>query len=254
MGRLVELLGNQYPPVAIYHSREIPDGSEPVAKEHCIVRSFFLPAVKEGRSIYGGPKDVRCGGPMSGFCISDDEKRLFLADAYSNMNGYFDSPERVKRNYLGMLPVPFVTGEYIVFEPLSRTLERGIEPEVVVFLADPLHISALMVLAGFSRESTDSPVEMRYALGCENLYLMPMLESKKKDPKCIIGFTEFAVRRAIDPDKFSFSIPYRLFRKMDENAENSFLAKGRWNMTQEEIEAEMARRGNGVMEKSRSFS
>ena len=65
---------------------------------------------------------------------------------------------------------------------------------------------------------------------------MPILESRKEDPKCIIGFTEFAVRRAVDPDKFSFSVPYPLFRTMDENAEKSLLAKGRWNMTQDEKE------------------
>ena len=79
--------------------------------------------------------------------------------------------------------------------------------------------------AGYARKGNDSPVEMRYALGCENLYLMPILESRKEDPKCIIGFTEFAVRRAVDPDKFSFSVPYPLFRTMDENAENRSLLK-----------------------------
>ena len=235
MGGLIELLGNQYPPVAIYRSQKVSDRYERVAKEHCVVRSFFLPALKEGRSIYGGKKDLCCGGPMSGFCISDDEKRMFLADAYSRMNGYFDSPERVINNYLNVLPVPFTRDDYIVFEPLSKALDNDIEPEVVVFLVDPLHLSALMVLAGYSRKSDDSPVEMRYALGCENLYLMPILENMKENPKCIIGLTEFSVRRFIDPDKFSFSIPYRLYKKMDEEASKSFLSLGRWNDLTESI-------------------
>ena len=226
---LVELLENPYPPVAVYHCRTAPFGSERVSDDHCVIRSFFLPAVKEGRSVYGSPSDIRCGGPASGFCIRDDEHRIELADAYSKGNGYFDSPERVVDNYLDALPVPFTTGDVIVFEPLSTALERGIEPEVVVFLTDPLHISALMTLAGYARESSDSPVEMRYALGCENLYLMPILESRKEDPKCVIGLTEFFVRKFIDPDKFSFSIPYSLFRKMDGYAEETFLSRGRWN-------------------------
>lgn len=229
MGKLVELLDNQYPPIAIYHTKDVPEDSEKVVEEHCIIRSFFLPSVKEGRSIYGAPMDLRCGGPMSGFCISDSDKRMGLADAYSTMNGYFDSPKRVVDNYLDMLPVPFTTEDYIVFEPLSKTQARGIEPEVVVFFADPQHISALMVLAGYARESNDSPVEMRYALSCENLYLMPILESRKENPKCIVGLTEFFVRKFVDPDKFSFSIPYSLYKKMDGYAEETFLSKGRWN-------------------------
>ncbi|MBO4502495.1 MAG: DUF169 domain-containing protein [Candidatus Methanomethylophilus sp.] len=230
MDRLTELLDNQYPPIAIYHTTEVPDWCEKAAEVHCIINSFFIPAIKEGRSIYGGPEDIHCGGPISGFCIEDGGRRSMLEEAYSTKNGYFDSPQRVRDNYLKPLALPFTTKDYIVFEPLSKALDRGIEPEVVVFLADPLHISALTVLAGYARESTDAPVELRFALGCENLYLMPMIESRKEDPKCIVGFTDFYVRKIIDPDKFSFSIPYKLYTKMVSQAEDSFLSKGRWNL------------------------
>ena len=229
MDRLTELLDNQYPPIAIYHTPIVPDNSEKAAEEHCIIRSFFIPALKEGRSIYGAPEDLRCGGPISGFCIEESGRRDMLLDAYSTKNGYFDSPERVKQNYIDPLRLPFTTKEYIVFEPLTKAIERRAEPEVVVFLADPLHISALTVLAGYARESSDAPVEMRFALGCENLYLMPIIESQKENPKCIVGFTDFYVRKIIDPDKFSFSIPYKLYVKMNAQAEDSFLTRGRWN-------------------------
>ena len=229
MDRLTELLGNAYPPVAIYHTPTVPEDCGKPIETHCVINSFLIPAMKEGKSVCGGPGDMHCGGPQSGFCIEEGGRRERLLDAYSSKNGYFDSPERVKRNYIDPLRLPFTTDEYIVFEPLDRTMERGIEPEVVVFLADPLHISALTVLAGYARESDDAPVEMRFALGCENLYLMPMIESRKENPKCIVGFTDFYVRKIIDPDKFSFSIPYALYKKMNANADDSFLTRGRWN-------------------------
>ena len=230
MDRLTELLDNVYPPVAIYHTSTVPDYCEKVSDDHCVIRSFFIPALKEGRSICGGPDDLRCGGPISGFCVGGGGRRDILEEAYSTKNGYFDSPQRVRDNYLDALPLPFFTKAYIVFEPLSKAIEHGAKPEVVVFLADPLHISALTVLAGYARESDDSPVEMRFALGCENLYLMPMIESQKENPKCIVGFTDFFVRKIIDPDKFSFSIPYELYEKMNSYADSSFLSKGRWNL------------------------
>ena len=228
MGRMEDLIDNEYPPVAIYHVNGFPDYCEKMSPEHCVIKAFFLPAAKEGRSICGNPKDIRCGGPASGFCLSMEHDGI-LKEAYSVKNGYFDSPERVVNNYFEALPVPFTRDDLIVFEPLSKAIGRGKVPEVVVYLADPLHISALMTLAGYCRKSNDSPVDMRFALGCENIYLMPMLEESKDDPRCVIGFTEFYVRKFVDPDKFSFSIPYSLYKRMEAYADDTFLTKVKWN-------------------------
>ncbi|MCQ2078955.1 MAG: DUF169 domain-containing protein [archaeon] len=223
---LQDLLGNPHPPVAIYRSETIPEGSERPAREHCAIKGYFLPAVMEGKSICGGPEDIFCGGPKSGFCIGVDPVRDELAECYAQ-TGYFESPELARRNYTDVVKgTP--SDEYIVFEPLARTRERGIDPDVVVFLADPLHISALMDLAGYARRTDDEPVAMRYALACEQLYLLPLIEGRKENPKCILGLTELFVRKLVDSDKFSFAIPYGLYRTMESNAGKSFLTKRVW--------------------------
>ncbi len=229
MGKLVELLKNEYAPISVYHTLERPEGSEsPAESEHCAIRAFFRPAMFEHRSICAKRDGVRCLGAVSGLAVGAEDDRDMLPGMYSDRTPYFDSQERCRRNYIDLLPPRGDAEHYVVFEPLERTLSRGVEPEVVIFLVDPTHLAALTYLAGYDREDTEPPVVLRYALSCEQMVLMPILEGEKQNPKAVIGMTELSTRSMVDMDKLTFSIPYKLFRKMDTNAERSFLAVNPW--------------------------
>ncbi len=236
MGKLIELLRPKYMPVAIYHLEEKPEyASEPDGSHHCIVGSLLLPAL-EGKTVAAKKEQIGCKGAWDGLGLGgeDPDFRSNMAKIYSTGTderegrGYFCCPEIAKENYLSRVPVYGNGTECVVFQPLNEAEKAGVKIETVVMLVDGVEYSAMMTLAGFSRRTDDSVVRSSFGFGCEQLYAMPRQEGEREVPRMVIGLTEFFTRRFIEPGRMALSLPYSLYRQLDEDCEFSFLKDDRW--------------------------
>ncbi len=70
---------------------------------------------------------------------------------------------------------------------------------------------------------------MIHAFACEELYALPLEEGESDDPKAVIGLTELGIRRLCPSDVLSFTVPYKLYQRMEADAGESFLTGALWS-------------------------
>ncbi|MCQ2070875.1 MAG: DUF169 domain-containing protein [archaeon] len=236
MGKLLELLAPEYEPVAIYRTDKMIPGTEPDTASHCCIERLLLPALIQGKTVSSDRTLVGCGGALNGLGFGGSNDRDMIATVYSEGTPekegrhYFDCAERAKRNYIDTVEVTGSGNDAIVVEPVSRAIAKNAPIDVVVFYEAPARLSALMTLVGFARDSPEPPVAMQFAYACEQIYAIPLQEGKKDCPRATLGMSEFYTRAFCENDKFTFAVPYKLYREMDENAERSFLKDERWKV------------------------
>ncbi len=235
MGDLLKLLKPKYRPIAIYHLDEIPDYAGEPGEGGCIVSSLLLPAM-EGRTVAAKKERIGCRGAWDGLGMGgeDPEDRKNMATRYSSGKDgtegryYFCCPEIAENNYLSKVPVFGKGDECVVFQPIDEAEKIEAPIETVVMMVDTVEYSAMITLAGFSREIDDSVVRSAFGLGCEQLYAMPRQEGEREVPRMVLGLTEFYTRRFIDPGRMALSMPYKLYKQLDEDSGFSFLKDDAW--------------------------
>lgn len=237
MGKLFDYLRNESPFVAIYHLPDPPEGSEsPDPDIHCAFRSMFIPAC-EGHTVAARRDQLKCAGSYSGLGMGEESDRKDLAFIYSTGKdgrpgaGFYKTPEIASAS-LGFVRFYGTGDDVCVMEPLERAESRGAPIETVAILTDNIRISALSTLIGYDR-GPGPHVHMVHAFACEELYAIPKAET---GGDAFIGATELYVRRFIRPEQSTFSVPYSVYRRMEENSEHTFLANGRWEKALEGIE------------------
>jgi hypothetical protein len=236
MSDLVRLLSPKYPPVAIFHTDTFPSYAQEPEREHCCIKSMFIPCVTEGRAVAADGSMVRCAGALNGLGLGGEnpEGRTKLAEYYSDGPSgddgrrFFCDRDHARSNYLEQVEVYGSRDDIAVMRPLEDAMAAGDPIETVVFYVDPLELSALMTLAQFSGEPRDSCARCGFALACEHLYAVPRQEGESDSPRLVLGMTEFYPRRFCDPDRLTVSMPYSLFERLEKDAPYSFLADGRW--------------------------
>ncbi len=235
MGELPALLRPKYTPIAIYHLDEIPDYAGEPGEGGCIVGSLLLPAM-EGRTVAAKKERIGCKGAWDGLGLGgeDPADRSGMAERYStgtegrNGRHYFCCPEIIQNNYLDKVPVYGKGNECVVFQPIDEAEKMCAPIETVVMIVDAVEYSAMITLAGFSRKTDDSVVRSAFGFGCEQLYAMPRQEGEREIPRMVLGLTEFFTRRFIDPGRMALSMPYNLYKQLDEDCKYSFLKDDAW--------------------------
>jgi len=96
-----------------------------------------------------------------------------------------------------------------------------------VLYANPDQLSALVVLANYGREGNDNVI-IPFGAGCHSVCLIPWHEARQERPRAVVGMTDITARPFIDADLLAFSVPYSMFREMEENVPGSFLEKPDW--------------------------
>ncbi len=159
-----------------------------------------------------------------------DSFREGFVDNVLHGERYIKSPELVKR-FLEVMPFTDIPKKYVVFKPLEYVQQREEAPVAVIFLPNPDQLAALVVLANYARESTESVV-IPFGAGCQSIGIFTYRESNSKNPRAVIGLVDLSarktVRKQIGRDCMTFSVPFEMFKEMEENVEDSFLGKEEW--------------------------
>lgn len=236
MGSLTKYLKPRYIPVAIYHTEAFPSYASKPSGESCVIASMVLHAFREGRTVAMSSDLVGCKGALSGLGLGGQDKdaRDLIAYTYSDGKdgvpgrGYFCCPEAARHNYLDVIPVYGTRDDVVVMQPIDEAEAMDAPIETVAFLVDPLELSALVTMAGHLGKTGDSVLRCSFGFSCEQLYAMARQEGERGKSRLVLGMTEFYTRRFMDEDRMTISMPYSMYREMDEKAESSFLAKYQW--------------------------
>jgi len=248
--KIAEAVSLRYSPVAIVFTGEKTEGALQFKEGRwgCVVA--MLGAAAKGRTAVFDRKTYGCIGGGTGlgfgntyvnfpggieyflstgnkeFCESEMGKHVVRnMPALSHGEAYKKTPELAK-SFVDSLPCYDVPTEYVVFKPLEE-LSPGEKPEVVVFLATPDQISALVVLANYARHGGDNVIAP-FSAGCHSIFIIPFNERNSENPRGVIGLTDVSARKHVDKDILSFSVPYKMFLEMEGNVEESFLTRDEW--------------------------
>jgi hypothetical protein len=218
-------------------------------------------AFKEGKAVYFTPDTLRCPGAAFGFglgrppwgfpggqlgsarLISCGNSRFEdgraaveelrrggasreVLEEFGNGEGFKRDPEAVMGTFMAMPRIP--EAACVVMGPLSGMPSP---PEAVIALADALQLSALAVLANYSRKGYDG-VSFPFAAGCMSVGLLPLAECASDTPRAVVGLADVsarvAMRRLLGRDLLSFAMPWALYSEMESDAEASFLSRPAW--------------------------
>jgi len=151
-------------------------------------------------------------------------------EEFRHGEGYMNSPELV-RQFVDSMPIIEIAEKYVIFKPLADITPDKEEPKVIIFLADPDQLSALVVLANYGREGNEN-VTVPFAAGCQQIGIFPYREARSELPRAVIGLTDISARKnlkkQLDRNVFTFTVPWGMFREMEDNVGGSFLQKRTW--------------------------
>ncbi|MFC2018222.1 DUF169 domain-containing protein [Chloroflexota bacterium] len=181
---------------------------------------YFLSTGVNGWGL--GRKLARMAKPF----VSSETYRTII-----NGEGYLRTPELVGK-FLECLPITDIPYKYVVFRQLRQVEAEKEEPQTVVFLADLDQLSALVILANFSRDSNENVI-IPMASGCQCIGIYPFREASREQPRAVVGIADISARiylkRHLKDDVVSVAVPYAMFREMESNISGSFLERDSWN-------------------------
>ena len=237
MGRLTEILRMDNHAVAIYRSDTIPEGAF-VPDKQCIIPPLLVRCSILGHVCATDNEHSICHGSKSGLGFGGILNRQRSAWTASTIPECERSEMKHKGSGKSLFKTPEIAlkhmeavkdygdgSDVIVFQDLDEAESQGRPIEVVVFLTDPTRITALMQLAAFSKETPGPSVIMPTGHACQQIYAIPRAEGESDDPHAVLGMTDMYARRYIGKDQMSFAAPYKLYRRMVSDIDDSFLMK-----------------------------
>ncbi len=247
--QLVNALKFKMQPVAVILTNDKPENGLHFKEGSMFgcVAAMLVAASKKGRNAYFDRKSFGCpgGGTGLGFgdryenfpidCLlstGDKEKAAKMGKAGAILaegERFYKNPE-VTRKWVESLPMTDVPTEYVVFKPWELVTEQD-NPELIIFFANADQLSALVVMADYNR-GTNRSVTAPFGAACQSI-LFGYAESKKENPRAVIGFFDISQRSAVDRETLTFTVPYGLFREMESHVAGSFLEMHAWQKLQE---------------------
>lgn len=238
MSRLSDILKLENHAVAIYRTDTIPEDAFVPQNGHCTIPSLLMRCVRLGDKTASDSAHSPCHGSKSGFgfggmgnrqrsawsmSVVPEEVRETIAHRSSGMS-YFKDPEIAM---IQMEPIKdYGDGtDVIVFQDLDDAIKEGEPIEVVVFLVDPVRLTVLQQLASFSKRTPGPGAIMPFGHACQQVYAIPKGEGESDDPHAVIGMTDMYARRFVGKDQLSFAVPYKLYQRMVDDIDDSFLMK-----------------------------
>ena len=215
-------------PIVLYYTDKKTVKENDQKLNQCLIAC--LNRVREGTSLRVNTDTIGCPGGRryAGFNpeISENFEYFLSCGIPDVMEGerYKKSPELVKK-LMTDSPQYKASCNQLVFKRWDQVDEDD-EPEVVIFFAKPDVISGLFTLANYdlSYDGVIAP----FGSGCSSIIMHPILEGRKRQPRCIIGMFDPSARPYVESDTLTFSVPIKRFIQMVENMTESFLITPTW--------------------------
>ncbi len=262
--KLAEAIGLETQPVALLWADTAPPGATRFkpGRWGCVVCLFA--AAAKGRvsafdrktyGCWGGGVGLGFGncyedfpGGVEGFCGfladgnegSEEGRRTGeqlaawgdrrLADDFVHGERYLKDPA-VTGRFLASLPLHDVGDQYVVLKPLALADPEHEDIKSVTFFAGPDQVSALVVLANY-REPEVENVAVPWGAGCQVMGIFAYRELEREHPRALLGMTDLSarlnVRASLGSNVSSFTMPWPLFLRMEQDVDRSFLQRETW--------------------------
>ena len=211
------------------------------------VAVMLVAASKKGRIAFFDRKTFGCPGGGTGLGFGDRYGRFPIdcllstgnkemaaqirrgGSAMAEGERFYKNPE-LARKWVDSLPFTDVPAEYVVFKPWDQVTEQD-EPKLIIFFVNADQLSALVVMADYNR-GTNQSITAPFGAACQSI-LFGYAETKKENPRGVIGFFDISQRSIVDRETLTFTVPYRMFQEMEANAKGSFLNMPAWQKLQE---------------------
>lgn len=201
----------------------------------CLISELMK--VRKGEALAYNVGNISCGGAKRFLGYSEKMRpgfEYFLSTGNEEMEGekHKCSPEIAKgfEERIETLPAK---GRYSIFKRWDLLSESD-DPEVVIFFAKADVLSGLFTLANFD-EAGENGVIAPFGAGCGSIVYLPYRESKKDEPKCVLGMFDVSARPGVEMDVLSFSVPIKRFEVMVDNMDRSFLTTEAWAKVRKRI-------------------
>jgi len=232
----------RYQPIAVIPSNQQPENTFKFKENgwSCVIGMLMEAA--RGATVALDRKIVRCPGGKTGVGFGNsyaghlDVVSQFLSTGRPGKfegEAYKKTPE-LARSMIEDVPARDMPFKYMVFKPLGSVNAEKEQPWLIIFLVNPDQLSALIVLANYSR-SHNHNVIINMSSACSSICLYPLNECENGQLRAVVGLTDITVRHYLDPDLLSFTVPWSMFRQMEADAPGSFLDKKPWNKLRERI-------------------
>jgi uncharacterized protein (DUF169 family) len=267
--KIADALGLKHAPLGLYRGDTPEPGSRQLKKRTSLKGAWgcamllLLDSFVNGRTVAYTPETVNCPGSAQAFGFPDGAFREYPGGMMGSVNllcqgnaateegrravkeledagasqtvieefrdgeGYKKDAKAVLEFY-GTLPPIKENKGHVTVKPLSRFDGA---PEVVIFLADALELSALTILANFARPGAENVI-FPFSAGCWSIGRYPLSEIDSPSPRAVVGLSDISARlvmkRLLKREFLSFSVPYSLFSEMEENVEASFITRHGW--------------------------
>lgn len=204
---------------------------------YCLIGQ--LGAVRRGDVLAFSRDTIGCPGGLrySGFSPSlRPDFRYFLSCGIPGQvegERYKKTPELVDR-VIKETPVPEAEGKYLVFKPWVK-VQPDETPRAVVFFVPPDAVSGLFTLANF-RRAGEPGVICPFSSGCGSIIGHPLAESRKADPRAVLGMFDPSARPHVEADFLSFAVPWTFFLEMNEDMNESFLITSTWEQIRRRLD------------------
>ncbi len=243
--RISEALALKYPPVAVLLTDARPERATQFKEGSWGCVAAMLRTATKGRTVVFDRKTSGCpgGGTGLGFgncyvgfpidrLLSTGGKAELANDRAFDMGEgerFFESPE-VAARWAAALPYREVPTEYVAAKPLDRVAD-GEAVSLVLLLANPDQISALVTLAGFRRGGINDTISP-WGAACQSI-LFAHAEAENDRPRGVIGFFDISQRGKIDRELLSYTMPYSMYLEMESSVDDSFLSTTTWQKLRE---------------------
>ncbi|EFK11748.1 conserved hypothetical protein [delta proteobacterium NaphS2] len=247
--KLINALKLKMQPVAIFLTDDKPDDGlhfKEGSKGGCVA-TMLVATSRKSRVAYFDRKTFGCPGGGTGLGFGDRYGKLPVdcllstgnkeiaaqmgrgGSAMAKGERLYKNPELV-RKWIDSLPITDVPTEYVVFKPWEQVTKKD-EPELIVFFTNADQLSALVVMMDYDRGTNES-VAAPFGAACQSI-LYGYAEARKEHPRGIIGFFDITQRALVDRETLTFTVPYRMLKKMEAGVEESFLDMHAWKKIQE---------------------
>lgn len=201
----------------------------------CLISELMK--ARRGEALAYNLENISCSGGKRYLGYSDKMRpgfEYFLSTGNDVIEGerYKCSPELTKVFEKNLETLP-ANGRYSIFKRWDL-LEEFDEPEIVIFFATPDVLSGLFTLANFD-EATENGVVAPFGAGCGSIVYHPYRESKKEEPKCVLGMFDVSARLGVEKNVLSFAVPMKRFEVMVGNMDESFLITDSWMKVRKRI-------------------